>query len=278
MIVINNVDSQKFSFNGIEYFKNFTPIVVGNKIRILNIYDSSIELTDAPRLFSEFEINGIVYGDVALTQSSLLPVIFTRLSLNADFLSNNITDYSTATLPLEDTNSLLIEQGGTFKKVAKSEIGGGGASNVKEILVDLYNLPTTGLIETIVATYDVADMVAQDGIIEVNLRHGKNTPGTQEIFIYFSDSEFTFGTKIRRSGLLSSTNSSVGFLTMFYVKNDEISVNRYFATTSQDDSVIGSNAIRTIFLASASTRKYIHIVLNSNVANNIIYGSIKNVK
>lgn len=276
MIVINNVDSQKFSFNGIEYFKNFTPIVVGNKIRILNIYDSSIELTDAPRLFSEFEINGIVYGDVALTQSSLLPVIFTRLSLNADFLSNNITDYSTATLPLEDTNSLLIEQGGTFKKVAKSEIV--GVSNVKEILVDLYNLPATVLVETIVATYNVADMVAQDGIIEVNLRHGKNTPGTQEIFIYFSNSEFTFGTKIRRSALLSSTNSSVGFLTMFYVKNDEISVNRSATTATLDDSAIGSNSIRTVIITSASTKRYIHIVLISNVPNNIIYGSIKNVK
>jgi len=172
----------------------------------------------------------------------------------------------------------IINADGSQGTKATSEIGGGGASNVKEILVDLYNLPTTGLIETIVATYDVADMVAQDGIIEVDLRHGKNISGTQEILIYFSDSNFTFGTKIRRSALLSSSNSSVGFRTMFYIKNNEISDNRSATTSSQDDTVLGSNAIRTVIIPNASTMHFMHIVLNSNVNNNIIYGTIKNVK
>lgn len=37
-------------------------------------------------------------------------------------LSNDITDYPTATLPLSDTDKLLVNQGGTFKEVAKSEL------------------------------------------------------------------------------------------------------------------------------------------------------------
>lgn len=81
MIVINNIDSQRFTFNGVEYFKNFTPIVIGDKIRILNTYDSSIELTDSPRLFSEFEVDGLTYASVTLLQSDLLPVLYSRNTL-----------------------------------------------------------------------------------------------------------------------------------------------------------------------------------------------------
>ena len=40
-------------------------------------------------------------------------------------LSNNPTDYTDATTPLAGTEIALVEQGGTFKKVAVSELGGG---------------------------------------------------------------------------------------------------------------------------------------------------------
>lgn len=131
MIVINNIDSQKFSFNGVEYYKNFTPIVIGDKIRILNTYDSSIELTDSPRLYSEFSVNDLVFDNVASLQSYLLPIVFSRLSLNGDFLSNNISTYEEADTPIADTDQLFVIQGGVVKKVDKSEIGGGGTSSVR---------------------------------------------------------------------------------------------------------------------------------------------------
>lgn len=124
MIVINNVDSQKFSFNGVEYFKNFTPVVVGNKIRVLNTYDSSIELTDAPRLYSDFEVNGVVYGNVINLQTALLPILYTRNSLVGDFLSSDISTYTPATTPLSGTEKALIHDGTDFKEVAVSEFGG----------------------------------------------------------------------------------------------------------------------------------------------------------
>jgi len=131
MIVINNIDSQKFSFNGVEYYKNFTPIVIGDKIRILNTYDSSIELTDSPRLYSEFSVNDLVFDNVASLQSYLLPIVFSRLSLNGDFLSNNISTYEEADTPISDTDQLFVIQGGVVKKVNKSEIGGGGTSSTR---------------------------------------------------------------------------------------------------------------------------------------------------
>jgi hypothetical protein len=45
-----------------------------------------------------------------------------------DYLSDDISTYASATTPLAGTEIALVEQGGTFKKVAVSEFGGGGSS------------------------------------------------------------------------------------------------------------------------------------------------------
>ena len=106
MIVINNIDDKKFSFNGVNYYKNFTPKVVGNKIEILNTYDSDIRLTDYPTLFSEFEVNGNTYASVSSLQDALLPTVFTRDGLGgggANIL-NDLADVNT--VDLEDGDAL----------------------------------------------------------------------------------------------------------------------------------------------------------------------------
>lgn len=52
---------------------------------------------------------------------------FRKVNDNFDqVLTNDTTDYTTATTPLAGTEIALVEQGGTFKKVAVSEFGGGG--------------------------------------------------------------------------------------------------------------------------------------------------------
>lgn len=129
MVQINDVNAQRFSLNGVEYFKNFTPIVVGTKITIVNTYDSKIVIVPLTE-FQDFEVDAVTYGSVILLQTALLPVLFTRDSLGAtgDFLSNDIADYTAATTPLAGTELALVEQGGTFKKVAVSEFGGGGGA------------------------------------------------------------------------------------------------------------------------------------------------------
>ncbi len=75
MTIINNIDGTYFEFNGIRYFKNFTSVVAGNKLRILNVYDSKIELlvlTD----FSQITLNGVIHTNVSDLQELLLPVIY----------------------------------------------------------------------------------------------------------------------------------------------------------------------------------------------------------
>ena len=77
MILINSISATKFTFNGIEYFKNFMPIVRGNTISIVNVYDSKIDLSGA-KVFDQYNVNGIVYGTIEQTQSALLPALFSR--------------------------------------------------------------------------------------------------------------------------------------------------------------------------------------------------------
>lgn len=94
MTIIETVNNQKFIFNGIEYYKNFMPKVVGDKIEIINVYDSKIRLTDFPTLYSDIKVDGIVYASVNTTQIALLPVLYTRGSLTGGdslFLGNFIS-------------------------------------------------------------------------------------------------------------------------------------------------------------------------------------------
>ncbi|TDO68822.1 hypothetical protein EV143_1186 [Flavobacterium chryseum] len=83
MIIILNISSEKFSLNGIPYFKNFMPHVVGGKLKIVNVYDSKLELT-ALDLYSNYSVDGVTYPNLIALQNALLPVLYTRNSLNFD--------------------------------------------------------------------------------------------------------------------------------------------------------------------------------------------------
>jgi len=80
MIIINNIDTKKFSLDGIPYFKNYISEVAGNSIRIFNAYDKNDIRVDYTN-FANIELDGVVYGSVALLQDALLEVIYTRSSL-----------------------------------------------------------------------------------------------------------------------------------------------------------------------------------------------------
>ncbi len=81
-VIINTVDSTRFSLNGIEYFKNFTSFVQGNRIQIFNAYDRTFELIPYT-IFSDVVLNGTTHANPAALQSAILPVIYTRDSLGS---------------------------------------------------------------------------------------------------------------------------------------------------------------------------------------------------
>jgi hypothetical protein len=72
----------------------------------------------------ESEVNwGFILGDIN-SQTDLI----TRLNAK---LNTDISTYTNVSLPLEDTDELLVNRSGTWYKVDKSEIGGGGGSASK---------------------------------------------------------------------------------------------------------------------------------------------------
>jgi hypothetical protein len=83
MVVILNIDAQKFSLNGIPYFKNFMPHVVAGKLKIVNVYDAKFELVSLENS-NQYSVNGIVHTTVVELQNALLPVTYMRNSLSSD--------------------------------------------------------------------------------------------------------------------------------------------------------------------------------------------------
>ncbi|MEE1898045.1 pyocin knob domain-containing protein [Flavobacterium rakeshii] len=83
MIIINSVSNTLFSFNGIEYFRNYISVVRGERIEIFNCYerdDVMLPLTH----YSEVSLNGITYSNATDLQSVLQTVIYSRATLGSD--------------------------------------------------------------------------------------------------------------------------------------------------------------------------------------------------
>lgn len=80
MNVIVNINSQKFSLNGVPYLKNFIPHVIGNKLRIVNVYDSKLVIAEFNSV-DKFTVNGALYTNIPALQNALLPVLYSRNTL-----------------------------------------------------------------------------------------------------------------------------------------------------------------------------------------------------
>ena len=74
-IVIVDIDSERFSINGINYTKNFISVVSNDLVRILNVYDSRLVLQDNAN-YADYTVDAASFGSAALLQIALLPVIY----------------------------------------------------------------------------------------------------------------------------------------------------------------------------------------------------------
>ena len=104
--------------------------------------DNAIELGTDGKLFAPISGGG---GAVDSVNGQTGVVVLDATDVSA--LSNDTTDYTDATTPLAGTEIALVEQGGTFKKVAVSEFGGGGSSlqtfQYNTTSLCIFNFPAT---------------------------------------------------------------------------------------------------------------------------------------
>jgi len=180
MTIINNVDTQRFTFNGIEYYKNFMPVVVGNKIRVLNAYDSSIELTSSPTLFSDFEVDSNTYLNVADLQSDLLPILYTRATLSG---GGSGSTWGSITGTLSDQTDLQTALDSKLDKVSTAGVerayiinadgsqGTKATSEFKDVLefANLASFPVTGETGKIYLALDTNKTYRWDGSAYVQI-------------------------------------------------------------------------------------------------------------
>jgi hypothetical protein len=98
MTIILNIDKDKFSLNGIPYFKNFMPHVIDSKLRIVNVYDTNFELSPLTGT-DQYIVDEVVYTAVLDLQTALVSVVFSRDTLGAvnEFLLGSITPSSVPT-------------------------------------------------------------------------------------------------------------------------------------------------------------------------------------
>lgn len=90
MNIINSFSSVRFTFNGVQYVRNYISAVYGTDIEVFNCYERKDVLI--PRThYSNFMVNGSSLGSAAALQSVLLGVIYSRNSLGGGaFEQDNI--------------------------------------------------------------------------------------------------------------------------------------------------------------------------------------------
>ena len=81
MITINTISNTRFAFNGIQYLKNYISRIAGDRIEIYNCYEKQDVLLPLT-LYSEVQLDGIVYNSAAELQQEILGVIYLRNTLD----------------------------------------------------------------------------------------------------------------------------------------------------------------------------------------------------
>ena len=131
-------------------------------------------------------------------------------------LSNNPTDYTDATTPLAGTEVALVEQGGTFKKVAVSEFGGGGSLVFSDTTTHTHTGTTayTRLVDLLIP----ANTIQEGDIWELDIMAKRSTTD--------------FSTNCQLIASISQTDEGNGFVRGVQVGNSNRSQIRVLRTLS----------------------------------------------
>lgn len=92
MIIINELNTQRFSLNGIPYLKNYITHISGNLIEIFNCYERCDVLLP-PTHYNQFRVNGAEHFTIGQLQAALADVLYARTTLGtaaADIDQDNV--------------------------------------------------------------------------------------------------------------------------------------------------------------------------------------------
>jgi hypothetical protein len=178
MRIINDISNQRFTLDGIEYLKNFLSRPYGNKITIYNAYDFNDVLIEN-ELYTNVEVNGVVYGSAALLQQALLSVIYTRNSLGGIVQDSPYFNYFNN---IEGFN--LVGQDLTLYANWAWTIQGGSHTNASDIILNVpYAATGYHRIDIVVAnTLDTFELIQGVEVLLANSPAEPSTPiGTLKV-------------------------------------------------------------------------------------------------
>ncbi|WP_339875210.1 hypothetical protein [Olleya marilimosa] len=99
MIIINTINENYFTLNGVQYPKIYNPIIQGlNTLGIYNIYDVSQQIVNST-YYDEFQVDGVTFNSVEDAIQGLLPVIYNVVNSgseggDSDGLLAHLNDYN----------------------------------------------------------------------------------------------------------------------------------------------------------------------------------------
>ncbi len=167
MIVINTISNDRFSLNGVEYFKNFLSFVSGNNVAVYNAYDSRDQRINA-EIYSNFIVNGVVYASALLLQQALIGVIYTRDSLGAvnTVLQGSVTPSST---PIGTGKAFWVAtQAGTYTNFGGVVVSANSFAVISRDALGAFSISQT--------TFDITSKVNVSDVIDNLISTDTNKP------------------------------------------------------------------------------------------------------
>lgn len=122
-VIIVDTGTAIFTLNGVSYLKNFQSLISGDSIRIVNAYDSRLELLSWT-LYSEFTVDGSTFASAILLQENLVSKLFNRPATGSGLLetstSNTLSFHNTAgvrhgTFAIPITGNLILNTTGSVE-------------------------------------------------------------------------------------------------------------------------------------------------------------------
>ena len=176
--VVQNISATRFSLNGIQYPKTFLPFVNGDKVRLINAYDSRLEIV-TPSSLTDFTVNGSQLGSIELLQQALIPTVFSKSSAAGIEISGDFSSITRVgniiTFTLADNSEVIIDLNNLDQSaelanhiadtdnphgVTAADVGLGNADNTSDVNKPISSATQTALDNKVDKGYAVEDNAA----------------------------------------------------------------------------------------------------------------------
>lgn len=255
MILINNINEQTFSLNGINYTKNFVAIKTGEEsLMISNLYDTKFQLL-APTKYNEILVNGVGYANVTLLMNVLTSILFFKKNVqDVPYLGSIVpTSISTGST---GAGFWTATQAGTYTNFGNVVVSGNSFA-----IISRNSAGTTFSISQ--SQFDLSAYVATTAITSTK------TYGATDALNTYTSTTSGEGVKanyldIKEDGVLSKINfwcSRAGVLTFKVVRKDNAGVNSYVSgiTITYSASSTGAHVINTNYNVKAGDNLVFHM-------------------